>query len=408
MSALTNETLPGINQTPQTTPITPFGTSPTSECLGPDFLNALPVELLLSIADFLLLEDIYCLSFCNRRLLAIFWSRTKHQYHEGKKVKLAFLRRLERDSPQYLTCSICAILHAVDGTSEPFEISSAEHTYPPRVDCPVGTPGSDIFDSVWMDLQNHLGPSSRYKLHFSHLVLAMRQFYYGPQYGISTDALSFTEVTNEFVDGFKVLAPTALFSIEAQICPTPPGLHLRIQEITSLENPRKLFAEEDYLQPGDDYGANLPICKHRSETFWMMAIPRGIYPALESSTCEHCNTDYEIQTVMDPPNDRIAIVTTRWINLGAGLSPDDLLWRLNANPPCSWGNPEHELEPPDLEWEIVDWSPRCTFEAIENTSLGDLTARNLSYIQDQRYETEMVPNPLSNSPSWALWNGAWS
>jgi hypothetical protein len=34
------------------------------------------------------------------------------------------------------------------------------------------------------------------------------------EYGISTDALSFTEVANEFVEGDRVLKPTTLFSVE--------------------------------------------------------------------------------------------------------------------------------------------------------------------------------------------------
>ena len=111
MLVSTKEILPSINQTPKTTPVTPtwnryidqclepkFGAYPTPGYLGPDFLDALPVELLLSIADFLLLD---CLSLCNRRLLALFRGQTKPQYYLERNAQLPFLRRLERDNPRY-------------------------------------------------------------------------------------------------------------------------------------------------------------------------------------------------------------------------------------------------------------------------------------------------------------------
>ncbi|KAJ5214678.1 hypothetical protein N7449_001847 [Penicillium cf. viridicatum] len=280
----------------------------------PDFLDALPVELLLSIADFLLLEDIYCLSLCSRRLLAIFRSQTKHRYYLERNAKLSFLRRLERDNPRYLTCDTCLILHAVD-----------THTYPPRIDCPVATSSNGLHDHFWMVIHNDSSTYSHYQLHFSHIHLAMRRFYCGPQYGISTDALSFTKVTNDFLWGDRVITPTTLFSIEAQICPTPPSLHLRIQDVMSMENIRLLLDDEDYLEPEQNYYAMLRACKHISKLFWMQDIPLNKYPAREYSTCDQCNTDYEVQLFVNPSNGRITVVMTRWINLSPGLSPNDLL-----------------------------------------------------------------------------------
>ncbi|KAJ5426544.1 hypothetical protein N7465_001614 [Penicillium sp. CMV-2018d] len=229
----------------------------------------------------------------------------------------------------------------------------------------------------------------------------MRRFYYGPQYGISIDALSFTEVTNECVQGDRVSTPTTLFSIEAQICPRPPSLHLRIQDVMTVENIRLLRDDEDYFELDHNYYAMLRACKHISKPFWMQDIPLNKYPAREYSTCDQCNTDYEVQLFVHPSNGRISIVMTRWINLGAGLSPDDCRWKINAG--CTWG--ESELWTLDLGKGYADWSPRRTFEALTNTSLGDLTARNLSYLENERYQTEMV-SVSRLPPSWALWNGA--
>ena len=103
-----------------------------------------------------------------------------------------------------------------------------------------------------------------------------------------------------------------------------------------------------------------------------------------------------------PSNGRIDAVMTSWINLGAGLNPDDPLWKINAG--RMWGESDFWTE--GLGYRHAGLSPRRTFEALTDTSLGDLTARNLSYLDDQRYETEMVPIPHSTPPTWALWNGA--
>ncbi|KAJ5503577.1 hypothetical protein N7463_006451 [Penicillium fimorum] len=46
-----------------------------SEIPKQNTLADLPIELLLSIADFLLLVDVICLSLCNRRLFATFHLR---------------------------------------------------------------------------------------------------------------------------------------------------------------------------------------------------------------------------------------------------------------------------------------------------------------------------------------------
>ncbi|KAJ5608522.1 hypothetical protein N7537_005141 [Penicillium hordei] len=170
----------------------------------------------------------------------------------------------------------------------------------------------------------------------------------------------------------------------------------------SMENTRLLANDEDYFEPEQNYYAMLRACKNLSKPFWMQDIPLNKYPARQYSTCDQCNTDYEVQLFVNPSDGRITVVMTRWINLGAGLSPDDLLWRINAG--RMWG--ESELWTSGLGDGYVDWSPRRTFEALANTSLEHLTAHNLCYLENQRYQTVTVPIPLSTPPSWALWNGA--
>ncbi|CAI7613657.1 unnamed protein product [Penicillium glandicola] len=70
-------------------------TSPV-EVGRPDTLSGLVPELLLSIADFLPVEDIYCLPLCNHRLFKTFENKTRRKPLENKS-RLSFLRRLEWD-----------------------------------------------------------------------------------------------------------------------------------------------------------------------------------------------------------------------------------------------------------------------------------------------------------------------
>ncbi|CAG8011167.1 unnamed protein product [Penicillium nalgiovense] len=374
-----------------------FVTYPILKALGLDLLDAFPVELVLSIADFLPLEDIYCLSLCNRRLLAIFRSWRKHRYLV-REARLSFLHRLERDHPRYLTCDDCLVLHDLGSISEPLELSYSTHTYPPRIDCPALRPSYSTCGRSWIDLHNVCSVHT-YTFHLSHLQLAMRRFYSGSQYGISTDALSFTEVTNDgFEEGDRVLRPTTLFSVEAQICPKAPSLYLRVQDVMSMKDMRLLYNDEYYDEVEKDYFAVLPICKHEQKALWMQSIPQNVLTH-EYSNCNDCNTDWEIELFENRPSGHVTIVMTRYIDLGPGLSLDDPRWRVHA-----WL--EWEESVCKLDSKYMTPSPRHTFEGLTDTSLEDLTSRNLSYLENERYQTVMVPGPCSQPASWALWNGA--
>jgi hypothetical protein len=370
-------------------------TCPILKALGQDLLDAFPVELVLSIADFLPLEDIYCLSLCNHRLLAIFRSWQKRGYLE-RRARLSFLHRLERDHPRYLTCDDCLVLHDLGSISEPLELSYSTQTYPPRIDCPALRPSYSTCGRSWINLHNE--SVHTYTFHFSHLQLAMRRFYSGSQYGISTDALSFTEVTNDgFEEEDRVPRPITLFSVEAQICPKAPSLYLRIQHVVSLKDMR-LLRDEYYDEVEKDYFAILPICKHEQKSLWMQSIPRDVL-IHEYSNCNDCNTDWEIELFDNRPSGHVTMVMTRYIDLGPGLSLDDPRWRVHA-----WA--EWEESVCKLDSKYMTPSPRHTFEALTDTSLEDLTSRNLSYLENERYQTVMVPGPRIWPRSWVLWSGA--
>lgn len=75
----------------------------------PHTLNGLPVELILSISDLHELEDILCLSMCNRRLFgALSCKRKLIPPTEGS--RLVVLDRIVRDLPNHFLCYPCDVL----------------------------------------------------------------------------------------------------------------------------------------------------------------------------------------------------------------------------------------------------------------------------------------------------------
>lgn len=96
---------------------TPKQETPKQETPKQNTLAGLPVELLLSIADFLPLVDVICISLCNRRLFATFHRRNHSMLPSGRD-KLPLLNRLERDLPSYVICYIYHLLHKYDASQD--------------------------------------------------------------------------------------------------------------------------------------------------------------------------------------------------------------------------------------------------------------------------------------------------
>lgn len=80
-------------------------------------LAGLPVELLLSIADFLPPVDAICISLCSNRLFDTFHRRNHPMLPSGID-KLPLLKRLERDLPSYVICYTCHLLHKYDASQD--------------------------------------------------------------------------------------------------------------------------------------------------------------------------------------------------------------------------------------------------------------------------------------------------
>ncbi|KAJ5835467.1 hypothetical protein N7447_001493 [Penicillium robsamsonii] len=159
-----------------------------------------------------------------RRLFAIFNHRTNLARLLGKD-KLPVLRRLERDLPEYFVCYICHILHKYDG-SECFGLSGSVYD---QDKCPLQCVKKWKRHDFDLELRDQ-APSAFhvYRIFFFlHLQLAMRRFYYGEKFGISTESLSYTQV-RAHPGPSSCPEITSFFSTDAQICPKTPGLCLRI------------------------------------------------------------------------------------------------------------------------------------------------------------------------------------
>lgn len=355
-------------------------------------LAGLPVELLLSIADFLPLVDVMCISLCNNRLFDTFHRRNHSMLPSGKD-KLPLLKRLERDLPSYFICYTCHLLHKYDASQDFGPRSIFEDKAEPL-----------SFLSKWSlhrSLSLELAISWRqasYITNFLHLQLAMRGFYHGPQFGISTEAICYTQVRHYPRESASP-EKTTLCSIDAQICCKPPGLVLRTQEIMSVSGHKQhLMYCNPRTQP-EKRGQppfSMFICPHID---WkkladlinpiVKAYRAGKKPPSSTHTCGRCHTNFRIE--MCEYGTELALIITKWFNLGDGLSPDDPRWKRHAELadrvhtgkvrrcPCNGKN-----------------SPRVCFEKASPRSLAALRSCNLSYLKDEQYKKVMYR-------AWELW-----
>ncbi|CAG7949319.1 unnamed protein product [Penicillium nalgiovense] len=300
----------------------------------------------LLISDHLPLVDLICFSICNRRLLELSM-RQISRLHSTPDDKFSILIRLERDLPEYFACDICNILHQYDG-SETFGLSGVADERTCQLPC-VRTGG--WFGSSFT-MRTHWFPYySASHLSFLQLKLAMRRFYYGPRYDI-----------------------ISLFSKEAQICPKPLGLCIRIQDIVLVKTRDYLtFPIITWLGPLP----NLEQCAH----YHLLTLIRPVMGSLHGGgtasfahTCHKCNTDSQIELVGF--DSKIAVIMTRWLNLGPGLTKDDLFWKSHV-----W------LGRPDRDGSKR--SPRLWFEDMASQSFEDLRSLNLSYLRNEQYKKVM-------------------
>ncbi|CRL19714.1 unnamed protein product [Penicillium camemberti] len=320
-------------------------------------LAGLPVELLLSITDFL---------------------------PPTEKKKLPVLRRLERDLPKYFVCYVCHILHKYHGP-EFFGLYDGGYD---QENCPLRCLPKWKKGELSLRLrdQDPLWFHAYRRFFFIHLQLAMRRFYYGENFGISTEALSYTQVCT-YPGPPSCPEITSLFSTDAQICPKTPGLCLRIQQMMFVHSraPTLLLSRRDAGWMGAPPEIMF-ICIHISHKRHarlldnvVKAYLNGMNALSSTYTCKICTAECRIE-VCEYGSD-LALVLTTWINLGAGLTPDDPQWIVHS---CDWVYNRVTLDPNHRKD-----SSRLCFENVSPRSLEALRSCNLSYLKDQRFKQVM-------------------
>ncbi|OQE79861.1 hypothetical protein PENNAL_c0049G06879 [Penicillium nalgiovense] len=370
---------------------------------NPTALTDLPLELLWMISEHSLPVDLASLALGNHRLLSSFAGTAFRDFTNGRNgnptddARIKLLSRLSRDLPQYYLCFICLRLHLWKNTRLPSYF---------HIDCSDGLEMNDRCLQTSLPLC-HYPSYTYYQFRFVHLQLAMRRFYYGPGFGIPVESMLYTEVVRHHI---KAKAPPwlqspvnnisekdpqkdvlmALFSAEARICSTSPGLCLRAQEIAVVARqnvPRMWPCHENGL---------VEICRHihtrepgfigiftsQIERYCSKTSP--IEPA-DQGSCDKCNTSWKLEMrTLDENN--ASLTLTRWIDLGPGLSPNDAQWRCRFGIELLLNAPNHE---------IVDSRQRFERDSIQANSSNALSEdemywRNISLLQGETYQKVMT------------------
>lgn len=360
---------------------------PFFEVPGVTTLAGLLPELVLSISDFLPIVDLICFSVCNHRLRELSLRQMHQLLPLTQDDKLSILTRLERDLPEYFACEVCKLLHRYNG-SESIGLSGLSY----ETSCPL--PCVKEWFGLESTLRTHSVPShAKIPVSFLQLKLAMRRFYYGPKSGVSTASLSHTQVSHHRIEKSN---PTiiSLFSREAQICPKPPAICIRTQDILVGRT-----LDELILDPNELNSDPFEICPHFG--------PLGFTPLKQffdkkednsfAYNCHMCNTDYLVEiTEFDF---KLALIMTKWVNLGPCLTQEDLLWKCHVQ--CAYGS-RARLDGDDPIRDPTAYNPRLCFENMAPQSFEDLRSRNLSYLRQQKYKNGQPFFKARGDDSWHI------
>lgn len=103
--------------------------------------------------------------------------------------------------------------------------------------------------------------------------------------------------------------------------------------------------------------------------------------------CPECSTSWNLH-LREVEVDVVCLVLTRWKDLGPGLSPEDLRWRVQV----PWGpflslSSTTLLNDPRMRFERHAKDPRGHWS--QRLSFEDMLTRNLALLLEQRYQRVM-------------------
>jgi hypothetical protein len=334
-------------------------------------LMKLPAELLQMIIEYLSPADLACLALCNHTLLSRLGTGSLMLPHEdNEKHRELFLTRLAQDLPPYFLCYPCSRLHLSKYVDPPGPAFQPRR----RLRCHYIDPG----ESLWESVKAHKR-SSLYRFRFVHLQLAMKRHYHGCQHGISTESLAFSEVRSS-CDGDEL---TTLLSVDARVCPQDrqASLCLRVQHWAMLDDSmdqKLLLSKMQFML----------ICDHLEvdDPKIIQIINESRPSQLELFTCRSCNVDFQLE-IRECGDRALALVITKWLDLGSGLTPKDPRWRAHLG----WDEGA-EIDAFRRPGEI-----RRRFEKEHELSQDALSRLNESYLVARNFKTRMVCWPKNKT-----------
>ena len=327
-------------------------TSPpaTQEVVRPfPCLLDLPSEMLLHIASFLPVGSAALLALCNHSTSCIlgpqYWEKLQTVPPRERE---EFLLTLERDLPAFIFCHRCAKLHLPDdrGTGAVVRFPHERKDERPcfRADLRTGT--------------------YRYFHHafrFEHVQMIMKRHRLGLDNNAHLQRLSMTETfyrpTHNYQVSMEVRVESDELLVRAQHRLLIPTGH-------PIQMPKVGFAH---------------LCRHlqspiRKDYLWKLLHCRMDHLNNEEHPCSRCTglkqcrscpTEFQID-VKDFQSQGIAIVITRWLDLGRGESPVDPKWGSHL-----WYSGKG-LSPYEGRFEFAAGSLRSAFERQEQFSFDSV------------------------------------
>jgi len=362
-------------------------------------LDTLPSELVLLISGYLLPVDAACLALCSHHFMPFSPGFDGllgksfpgvHTRRPGKKLRIDLLTRLARDLPQYYLCYACLRLHLwryVDLPSPKFKLRSCSD----RITDKRSFFLMPAYLCQYLAYEHHSFHSVH--LHFVHLHLVVRRFYFGPSFGISAESLMYTDVSfrkssNAWLPGRESLDShrTNLMSLEARICPDPPGLCVRIQHLAVVErqNVLQLCTENESPIRAFEHMGSIPRSTCSLCEMYFGQGRTDIGKLLREGRCSQCNTSWKLQ-LREIGKEDICLLLTQWKDLGPGLDPDDGRWGTWT---CrSELNASEMVVDPRMRFEMQSNEPGSS--SSQTLSEEDMFLRNVSLLRAQRYRTVM-------------------
>ena len=345
-------------------------------------LTALPLEILHLIISHLSPADTACLALCNHFLLVVLGKHKLSVLREGDRA--SFLITLTRDLPRHFYHHECSRLHLRDHITPPWSDSQP-------LKCPRYTREWAEME-FWYSFRTQPGYSS-YLLHFSHVQLAMKRHRHGSEHGISTDLLSYVEV---HIAGKKKdpKRMTTLVSVEARISVKTTSLCLRIQQWVFLrtDDPAELFTWNNFLGICEHLHTPAAISQLARSELGARCTNAQIPISTSVKKCRHCNTDFQIE-IRRLIGEGLALVITKWLDLGSGLTPMDIKWAYYRTIDRS----------PEIDESQIPGDVRLLFESEPGLSHDSLSSQNASYLGKDRFRKVMDHEPYSNK--WMLQAG---